>query len=120
MTGGTLNEVGIRNLQTLLKVLQSGQLEYDFKYQSLPFNVDWSVLLLSAGGRTLMHQDGTHIVDMTLKLHPKNAATLYAPMSQTSLPQPNDQQLNMWRFGYLQLARQAQFQIHPDMTKVSE
>jgi hypothetical protein len=114
LTPGTLNGTGICNLQALSKMLMSAQLDYDFQFQALSFDVDWAVLLLSAGGRTLLQQEGAHGIDLGLKLAPSSAEQLYA---LGDLPRPTEQQLDYWR-AYLIIARQNNFQIAPEMSQV--
>lgn len=120
LSAGQLTGVGVGNLQVLNRLLMSGQLEYDFQFQTINFDVDWAVLLISSGARTLLQQEGAHGIDLHVKMEPTNAHELYAPAAQTTgLSQPTAEQLDYWRV-YLALARQNSFKIAPEMSKVSE
>jgi hypothetical protein len=117
LSAGQLNSTGVGNLQAMNKVLMTGQLEYDFQYQTISFDVDWAVLLISAGGRTLLQQEGAHGIDLHLKLAPSDAKLLYASAQNSNLTEPTAAQLDYWR-AYLALARQNPFRIVEEMSKV--
>lgn len=117
---GQLTNIGVSNLQVLHKVLATSQLEYDFKYQSLGFDIDWSIMFISSNVKTLLQQDGAgqHGIDLTLRLAPKSTKQLYGlKTDEQQQQQPTSQQLDYWR-AYLLLARQSTFQIAPTMSKV--
>ena len=117
LSAGTLSSVGLTNLRVLCKLLGTASLEYDFRYQALDFPVEYAVLLLSAGGKTLLSQDGQQAIDVTLKLQPTGgAAALYARAAPAA---PSTEQLNYWR-AYLLMSRESPYTIAVQMGKAIE
>lgn len=119
LTAGTLSSVGLTNLRVLCKLLGSASLEYDFQYQALDFPVEYAALLLSAGGKTLLSQDGQQAVDVTLKLQPAGGAAALYSRSGAAVPTPSVDELNYWR-AYLLMARDGPYAIAPHMAKTIE
>lgn len=116
LAAGTLSAVGITNLRVLSKLLSQSQLEYDFQYQSLDFPVEYAGIIVSAGAKSLVHQDGQAGIDLTLRLQAP-ASTLYD--QPPVLPAVSAQDLDFFR-AYLLMCRSASFDINAAMSSAIE
>ena len=116
LAAGTLSAVGLTNLRVVSKLLSQSQLEYDFQYQSLDFPVEYSGLIVSAGAKSLVHQDGQAGIDVTLRVQASAAALYDQP---PAMPAVTAQEWDFFR-AYLLMCRSASFDINDALSSSIE
>jgi hypothetical protein len=121
LSNGVLNETGLVNLRVLSKLLQTHTIDYDFQYQQLTFDVEYAILLMSVGGKSLLQQEGGASqsgIDLELKLAPTAGVdALYAHPQQQAVP--TEEEFAAWRM-YLSHIRLLSFAIAPSMSACIE
>ncbi|KAG0052774.1 hypothetical protein BGZ83_002128 [Gryganskiella cystojenkinii] len=100
---GTLNEQGLKNLRALSNVSQNQTLSYMFPFNSLDFNTDISLLIVSLGS-SLVPVDCA----ITLKVDASKAAT--------STSEPSADQIKVFR-KYLSVLRLAEYTVSEEIAK---
>ncbi|ORX63213.1 hypothetical protein DM01DRAFT_1360985 [Hesseltinella vesiculosa] len=104
LSEGKLGDRGVRNMQTLIKVIQHQSLPYAFPYSQYDFDTDLSFITLSQGKSLLPH-------DCSLPWQPQ-----YALDDLQHHAPPSDHQLNLYRM-YLQTCRHGSYEIPEAMSQ---
>lgn len=97
LSAGKLNELGVRNLADLTKVIHQQQLTYDFEFYPLEFNTDMNVLVVSENQSIL--KAGLPVIVQSL---PENNINAKVPVDESFL--------KLFRL-YLSITRQLQFSM---------
>eukprot|EP00898_Chlorokybus_atmophyticus_P007912 jgi/Chlat1/8121/Chrsp75S07572 len=104
MMPGTLQAVGVANLQLLKDLIESQKVEYDFQYYKLTMHPDIPVLVLSEGKSMFP-------VDAMLPLRSSSGGA----NSEADIPLERTDMTD-WRL-YLQLVRHSEHQLDNDITQ---
>lgn len=104
LQAGTLNSVGVQNLEVLKHLLQWQKVEYDFQYHKMEMPADVPVLVLSQGKSRILPTD---------VIVPLNATASHNPFNVT------DSDLISWR-RYIMKAREMDHSLDESTQKIVE